>query len=74
MRILAAQPGSMANSMAGASTLEPMGQEEEGCAVCSIISLIVKLNIYSKLVSWSLQCQETHSREIYCQIIFFIYV
>ena len=72
MCIHAAQPESMADSIAGA--LEPMGEEEEGCAFWSIISLILKLNIYSKRVSCSLQCQETHSREIYCQIIFCIYV
>ena len=74
MRIHAAQPEPMANSMAEALTLEPMGEEGEGCVFWSIISLIFKLCIYSKRVSCSLQCQETHSREIYCQIIFFIYV
>ena len=74
MRIHAAQPETMADSITGALTLGPMGKEGEGCAFWSIISLILKLNIYSKRVSCSLQCQETHSREIYCQIIFVIYV
>ena len=69
MRIHAAQPDSVAEGMAGALTLGPMGEEGEGCVFWSIISLILKLIIYSKRVSCSLQCQETLSREIYCQII-----
>ena len=74
MHVHAAQPGSMGDSMAGALTLGPMGEEGEGCAFWSIISLIFKLCTYSKRVSCSLQCQETLSREIYCLIIFVIYV
>ena len=64
----------MADGMAGALTLEPMGEEGEGCAFWYIISLIFKLCIRSKGVSWSLQCQETLSREIYYQSIFFVHV
>ena len=58
-------PEPMADSMAGALTLEPMGEEGEGCAFWCIISLIFKLSIYSKRVSCSLKCPETISREIY---------
>ena len=73
MRIHTAQPEPIANSRAEALTLEPMGEEGEGCVFWSIISLIFKLciDLYSKRVRCSLQCQETHSRERYCQIIFF---
>ena len=42
MRIHAAQPESMADSRAGALTLEPIGEEGEGCAFWSKISLVFK--------------------------------
>ena len=48
MRILAVQPESMAGSMAGALTLEPMGAVEKGGAFWPAISLIFKLSQYSK--------------------------
>ena len=51
MCILAAQPESMAGSMAGALTLEPMGQQGGGDTFCLIISLILELSAYSKRVS-----------------------
>ena len=51
MRILAAQPESMAGSRARALTLEPMGQPGGGGTFCLIISLILELSAYSQRVS-----------------------
>ena len=51
MRILAAQPESMAGSMARGLTLEPIGQQGGGGTFCLIISLILELSAYSKRVS-----------------------
>ena len=50
MRILAAQPESMAGSMARALTLGPKGREGGGGTFCLIISLILELSAYSKQV------------------------
>ena len=51
MRILAAQPESMAGSRARALTLEPMVRQGGGDTFCLIISLILELSAYSKRVS-----------------------
>ena len=51
MRILTAQPESMAGSMARALTLGPMGWQGGGETFCLIISLILELSAYSKRVS-----------------------
>ena len=51
MRILAAQPESMAGSRARALTLEPMGRQGGGGTFCLIISLILELFAYSKRLS-----------------------
>ena len=51
VRILAAQPESMAGSMARALTLQPMGRQGGGGTFCFIISLILELSAYSKRVS-----------------------
>ena len=51
MRILAAQPESMAGSMAGALTLGPMGRQGGGDVFWLIISLILELSAYSKRLS-----------------------
>ena len=56
----------MGQGITGALTLWPM--EERGRA----ISLIFKLSRCCKQVSWSLQCQETHSRKIYLDYEIFI--
>ena len=42
-----------------------MGKKGGGGTLCPIISFILEQSAYSKRVSWSLSCQETHSREIY---------
>ena len=51
MRILAAQPESMAGGRARALTLESMGRQGGGDTFCLIISLILELSTYSKRVS-----------------------
>ena len=51
MRILAAQPESMAGSRARALALDPMGRQGGGGTFCLIISLILELSAYSKEVS-----------------------
>ena len=51
MRILAAQPESMAGSRARALALDPMGRQGGGGTFCLIISLILELSAYSKRVS-----------------------
>ena len=51
MRILAAQPESMAGNMAKALTLEPMGRQGGGDTFCLIISIILELSAYNKQVS-----------------------
>ena len=63
VRTLAAQPEPIGSSMIGSLTLSPMGQKGGGDRICPIISLILEQFAYSKQISWSLQCQETHSRE-----------
>ena len=66
MRIYTAQPEPMAESLAGSLTLGPMGRQGGGDTFSLIIFLILELSAYSKRVSLPLQCQVTHSREIYC--------
>ena len=46
-------------------SLESKGPKGECSTFCLIISLILELSTYSKLVSWSSQYQETHFREKY---------
>ena len=50
---------------------EAYGAEGRGDTFCLIISLILEQSAYSKPVSWSLCCQETHSRERYFQTMIF---
>ena len=58
MRILAAQPESMGEGMRGPLTLESMGIGEMGNVFWSFPLLILKVSIYSKQVSCTLECQD----------------
>ena len=49
--------------MTGSLTLRPMGEMGQGGTFCLKIALILDQSVQSKQVSWSLQCQETHSGE-----------